>query len=83
MSVSLSNVESAYRDRMDAMAPYERVARSAALFEWTRQQIARQIIAEHGCTDAESWKWLVALRLYGSSPGMRMMIEGKLTDVPG
>ena len=63
------------------MSPAERVARSAAMFGWTREQLARQIIAERGPTDAETLKWLVALRLYGSQPDVRELIETKLADV--
>lgn len=63
------------------MTPAERVARSAAMFQWTRDQLARQIIAERGPTDTESLKWLVALRLYGNEASVREMIERKLADV--
>jgi hypothetical protein len=63
------------------MAPAERVARSAAMFAWTRGQLARQIVAERGPTGAESLKWLVALRCYGGEPMVREMIERKLADV--
>ncbi len=39
MSNVSSPIELAYRDRIDAMTPAERVARSAAMFQWTREQI--------------------------------------------
>lgn len=81
MPISSSPVELAYRDRIDAMTPYERVARSAAMFQWTREQIARQIIAKRGSVDGDSLKWLVALRLYRGSPVVRGLIERKLADV--
>jgi len=86
----LSNpIESAYRDAIDAMPPAERVARSAAMFQWTRQQLARQIIAERkvdGASpdiDPEALKWMVALRLYGDQPVVRRLIEQRLRDVSG
>ncbi len=78
-----SMIESEYRDRIDALTPAERVARSAALFAWTRDQIARQILAEQGAMDAERLKWLVALRLYGREPSARRLIQRKLSDVSG
>ncbi len=81
MTSSHSSVEVAYRDRMDSLMPCERVARSAAMFQWTREQIARQIIAEQGPLPEPRLKWLVALRLYGNSPIMRRCIERKLADV--
>ena len=89
MARSSNPVEAAYRDAIDAMSPAERVARSAAMFEWTRQQLARQIIAErtvNGASpkiDPESLKWMVALRLYGDQPVVRRLIEQRLRDVPG
>jgi hypothetical protein len=78
-----SSVESAYLARIDAMPPYEKVARATALFQWTREQFARQILATHGPVNEERLKWLVALRLYGASPTVRRWIEGKLADVSG
>ena len=65
------------------MTPAERVARSAAMFAWTRDQIARQIISEQGDMDSESLKWKVALRLYGSEPSVRRLIEREHPDVSG
>lgn len=78
-----SAIESQYRDCIDAMTPAERVARSAAMFAWTRDQIARQIISEQGDMDSESLKWKVALRLYGSEPSVRRLIEREHPDVSG
>jgi hypothetical protein len=76
-----SAVELAYQHRTDSMSPAERVARSAAMFQWTRDQLARQISAEQGLMPAEVLKWRVALRLYGKEPEIRDMIEKKLADV--
>ncbi len=78
---NLPSIESQYQDSIDALSPAERVARSAAMFVWTREQIARQIVAEEGELDAETLKWKVALRLYGNEPGVRRLIEQKLSDV--
>jgi len=79
----LSTVESKYQEGIAALTPAQRVARSAALFAWTRDQIARQIVAEQGDMDNETLRWHVALRLYGSEPSVRHLIERKLSDVPG
>jgi len=78
-----SSIETAYQRRIDSMLPAERVARSAAMFQWTRDQLARQIVAERGQMDAEKLKWLIALRLYGGEPVVRELIERKLADVSG
>ncbi len=71
-------IESLYQERIAAMTPAERVARSAALFVWTRQQIQRQITAEHGSIPENTLKWLVALRIYGAEPVVRVLIEKEL-----
>ena len=81
-----STVETEYRKRLDQMSPAERVARSAAMFQWTREQIARQIRAELNDGDLQDVvekkvKWMVALRLYGTDPIMRKLIQRKLADV--
>lgn len=83
MPHSSSPIEALYRERIDAMTPAERVARSAAMFVWTREQIARQIITEQGEMDERRLKWLVALQLYGNQPVVRQWIERKLLDVSG
>ncbi len=76
-----STIELAYQQRIAALTPMDRVARSAAMFQWTREQIARQIVVERGPTDADTLKWLVALRLYGNEPAIRELIERKLGHV--
>ena len=68
---------------MDALSGRERIARSLALLAWSRQMIARRITAERGEMSEERLKWEVALRLYGSDPTVRRMIENELTDVSG
>jgi len=77
-----SIIENEYRSRMDALSPAERVARSAAMFQWAREMLARQVTAELGEMSAERLKWEVALRQYGAEPAVRAMIEEKLQDVP-
>ena len=74
---------SAIELKIAALTPAQRVARSAALFAWSRDQIARQILAEHGDVDSESLRWLVALRLYGNEPSVRHLIARKLSNVSG
>ena len=50
-----TTIESKYQDGIDRLTPAERVARSATMFAWTRNQIARQIVSEQGDMDpAES-----------------------------
>lgn len=63
------------------MTGKERVSRSLALLQWSREMIARQITTEKGAISEERLKWEVALRLYGGDHVARRMIESKLADV--
>ena len=78
-----TTIEAEYNNRIAAMTPAERVARSAAMFQWTRDQIARRLERELGEMDAELLKWRVALELYGHEPTVRALIERRLQDVSG
>ena len=77
----MTTIEEEYLARMDSLSIKERVARSAAMFQWSREIIARQIVAESGPMSAERLKWEVALRQYGADAGSRELIERKLKDV--
>jgi hypothetical protein len=72
---SSNTVEALYRERIDRMTIADRVQRSAALFEWSRGFVARQIVAELGQIPRERLKWEVALRQYGADPMARSMIR--------
>ncbi len=74
-------VEQQYHSRMDALSPQERMARCAAMLSWTRNLLARQIIAELGAISDERLRWEVAKRMYGSDPTARAIIERRLEDV--
>ena len=76
-----STIEQIYQKRMDALTPAQRIERSAAMFQWTREMIARQIQSEREPMSQEQLKWEVALRVYGADPRARAMIERKLADV--
>jgi hypothetical protein len=79
--MAASFVEAKYQERISALTPKQRVARAASIFEWAREAIARQIVADMGAMSAERLKWLVALRQYDSSSEIRKMIERKLQSV--
>jgi hypothetical protein len=78
----MSLVEQKYLEGIDALTPMERVARASTMFQWARETIARQIVAESGPMSSERLKWLVAMRQYGSDPVTRAMIERMLERVP-
>jgi len=67
----------------DRLTPREKIARSLAMFDWTRGLVARQIVAERGAMGPEQLRWEVALRLYGADPGARRIIERQLAKVRG
>ena len=77
-----SSIEQKYQERIDAMTPKERIARAASLFQWARETIARQIIAESGPMPFEQLKWLVAMRQYGADKTTREMIQKAIDNVP-
>ncbi len=81
MSSDPQDIEAIYNERIASMSPAERVARSAAMFQWTREQLARQIVRECGEMDTETLKLQVALRLYGSEPEVRALIEDELDRI--
>jgi hypothetical protein len=76
-------IEQEYQSRMDALTGKERVARSLALLLWSREMIARRIVAEKGEISDEQLKWEVALQLYRGDPKVCRMIESALADVSG
>lgn len=77
----MSQIEQLYQSAIDKMLPRERVARSVELFNWSREFIGRQVRAENPDASLEKLKLLVALRMYGSEPGMKKLIESLLANV--
>lgn len=75
-------VELKYQERIDAYMPKERIARAAAIFQWTRETIARQITADSGPVSSDRLKWLVAMRQYGADATAREIIKRALENVP-
>jgi hypothetical protein len=79
--VESSEIELEYERRWKAMSPAEKVSRSAAMFAWTRQQMARRIrSAQPSLTDDEV-KWQVALKLYEREPEVVKLIQEQLSIV--
>jgi hypothetical protein len=69
------NVDLEYRARIDAMSVVERVRRAEALFNWSRDYLARSILAARGPMPDHQLKWEVALRQYGAHPTVRELID--------
>ena len=76
-----SIVEQHYQSRMSTLSAKERVDRCAAMLQWTRELLGRQIVAESGPMSVVRLKWEVAKRLYCADPVASAMIERKLVDV--
>ncbi len=76
-----SDIDLEYERRWKAMSPAEKVSRSAAMFAWTRQQMARQIRNAQPSLSDEEVKWHVALRLYEREPEVVKLIEEHLSHV--
>jgi hypothetical protein len=68
-------VEREYRARISAMSIVERVRRSENLFNWSRDYMARSIVAARGPMPDDELRWEVALRQYGADPAMRRLID--------
>lgn len=77
----MMDVQQEYERRIDALSPCERVQRSVEMFNWAREFIARQIVAERGPMSVERLKWEVALRQYGSDSQTRALVERMLSRV--
>jgi hypothetical protein len=75
-------VESKYQESMSSLTPLQRVARAVGMFQWSRDIIARQIIADLGPINSERLKWMIALRQYGTDKTTKEMILKALQNVP-
>ena len=69
------SIETEYRERIDAMSVAERIRRAETLFNWSRDYIARSILADQGAISDDDLKWKVALQQYGSDPATRELID--------
>ena len=68
------NIEFEYRARINAMSVVERIRRAEAFFIWSRDYLARSIVAARGPMSDEDLKWEVALRQYGTHPATKELI---------
>lgn len=77
------NVETEYQKRISEMTPREKMERSVAMAVWVRETLARQIRSEVGPDISdERLKWLVAMRIYGSQPQAKALVQRMLDHVP-
>ncbi len=76
-----SEIELEYERRWKAMPPAEKVPRSAAMFAWTRQQIAIRIRNTQPSLSDEEVRLHVALQLYERDPDVVRLIQEQLANV--
>ncbi len=69
------DVEAEYRARVDAMSVVERIQRTEALFNWSRDYIVRSIVQARGQVSERELKRELALRQYGADPATRELID--------
>ena len=69
------SIESEYRERIGAMSVAERIRRAEVLFNWSRDYLARSIVATQGPMSDDDLKWEVALRQYGAHPATKELIN--------
>lgn len=77
----MSLVEEAYQHAIAEMTPQARLRRMHELLAWVRELYAGQAIERLGEVSDERLKLEVALRMYGSEPNMRRLLEQRLADV--
>ena len=76
-----SEIELEYERRWQAMSPVEKVARSAAMLAWTRQQMGIRIRSTQPNLSDEEVKWHVALQLYERDTDVVRLIQEQLANV--
>lgn len=76
--MTMTEIDIEYERRWKAMSSAEKMARCAAMFAWTRQQIALRIRQEKPNLTDEELKWEVALKLYENEPEVVKLIKEHL-----
>ena len=77
----MTPIDELQQQMFDAMTPAERVQYASRMFEWARGVIERQLRTEFGELPRAELTYRIALRMYGSEPAMRKLIEERLADV--
>ena len=77
----MSVVQRKYEELIDAMPVHVKVARAGQMYQWYRDWIMRQILAEKGPLPDERLRLEVAMRIYGHEESVRHLIEKSLRRV--
>ncbi len=87
MPQSTKPIEQLYREAIDAMTPAERFGRGQALFNWARDCMARQVVAERNAAgeqepiDPYLLKLLVGRKMYQNETQVCQWIDRMVADV--
>lgn len=77
----MSVVQQRYEELIDAMPVHIKVARAAQMFQWSRDWIMRQVLAEKGTMSEERLRLEIAMKMYGHEESVRQLIEKALSRV--
>ena len=78
----MSVVQRKNEEQIDAMPMHVKVARAEQIFQWSRDWIMRQVLAEKGPMSTQRLRLEIALKMYGHEMPVRQLIEKALADVP-
>ena len=78
----MSVVQRKYEEQIDAMPMHVKVARAEQIFQWSRDWIMRQVLAEKCPMSRQRLRLEIALKMYGHEMPVRQLIEKALADVP-
>ena len=70
-----TSVDDEYRVRIRAMTVAERIRRAETLFTWSRDFLARSILAARGPMPDDVLAWEVARRQYGADRQTRELVD--------
>ena len=76
----MTHIDTLYDAAIDNMSVKEKIARSVAIFNWSREFAARQVREANPDACPEVIRLLVALRIYGHEPQIKSMIESLLAE---
>ena len=77
----MSDIKQRYDKLIDAMPIHVKVARAAEMFQWSRDWLMRQVLAEKGPMSEERLRLEIAMRMYGHEEPVRQLIEKALSHV--
>ncbi len=77
----MSDVQQRYDKLIDEMPIHVKVVRAAEMFQWSRDWLMRQVLAEKGPMSTERLRLEIAMRMYGHEEPVRQLIEKVLSHV--